>query len=297
MELLSGISNALAGVVDAVAPAVVRVEARRRVPSSGIIWAADGLVVTAEHTVEFDDQVRIGLPDGRAVSASLVGRDPSTDVAVLRVSSGDLPTAVWADPQHVRVGHLAVSLGRPGRTIRARLGVVSAASDNWRAPTGAVLERYLETDVGSAPGFSGGPLVDLEGRVVGMTTAGLLPNALLAIPAPVVGRAVEALLAHGHIRRGYLGVGAQPVRLPAALRRTLGRDNGLLVLSVAPESPAEQAGLILGDVIVGVGDLPIHHLQDLMGVLTADRIGASIPVQILRGGERRELTMQVGERA
>ena len=296
MESLSSMSNALAGVVEAAAPAVVRVEARRRVPSSGIIWAADGLVVTAEHTVEHDDHVRIGLTDGEPVPASVVGRDHSTDLAVLRVSSRDLPTLIWADPQHARVGHLAVNLGRPGRTIRARLGMISAAADNWRAPTGAVLERYLEADTGSAPGFSGGPLVDVQGRVVGMTTAGLLPNTMLAIPAPVVGRVVEALLAYGRIRRGYLGVGAQPVRLPASLRQTLGRDRGLLLMSVEPESPAERAGLLLGDVIVGIGGLPVHHLQDLMSVLTTDRIGASMPVQLVRGGAVRDMAVQVGER-
>ncbi|MDR7545164.1 MAG: S1C family serine protease [Armatimonadota bacterium] len=296
MDILSDLSDGLASLVEAVGPSVVRVEARRRLPASGIAWSSDGLIVTADHAIEHEEGIRVGLADGRTVTAVPVGRDPSTDVALVRARATGLTPATWVEPGTARTGHLVVSLGRPGRAVRARLGILTAVADAWRAPGGAAIDRYLELDSGPAAGFSGGATVDASGGVLGMQTTGLLRQTALALPLPTLRRVADALLAHGRVRRGYLGIGGQPVRLPVGLCRDLGQEVGLLLVSVEPGSPAEAAGLLLGDVMLAVGDEPIGHLQDLFGLLTAERIGTAVPVRILRGGEPRELSVVIGER-
>jgi serine protease DegQ len=296
VRMLSTLSAEIAGLAETAAPSVVRVEARRRWPASGLVWAAEGLVLAADHAVEQDEGIRIGLADGATVPASIVGRDPSTDIALLRAETGGLMPPAWADPQQARVGHLAVIVGRPGRTVRARLGLLSAVAAAWRAPSGAELEPYLEVSAGRAPGFSGGAVLDSAGAVLGMLTSGLARHAAVALPEPTLRRVAAGLLAYGRMRRGYLGIGAQPVRLPAGLRAPAGHAVGLLVLSVEPGSPAEKAGLFLGDVLLGIGDAPVRHPQDLIAALGADRIGVEVPVRILRGGAVQQIGVVVGER-
>src|SRR5574337_38339 len=160
MQGLNEISGELSGIVEKAAPSVVRVEARHRVPGSGIVWASDGTIVTADHIIEREEDLRIGLADGRVVEATLVGRDPTTDVAVLRAQAAGLSVPAWTDGERTKVGQLVLALARPGRTVRARLGMISALGDAWRAPAGGELTRYLEADVAIRFGFSGGPLVD-----------------------------------------------------------------------------------------------------------------------------------------
>lgn len=296
MATLTDLSEDLSRVVAERAPSVVRVDARHRMPSSGIVWSADGVVVTADHAVERDDEIQIGLPTGEAVSAALVGRDPSTDVAVLRAHTHGLTPAAWSDAASAKVGSLVLALGRPGKTIRARLGILSALGDAWRAPAGGEFDRYLETDVGMAFGFSGGLLLDASGGALGMNTAGLLRRTALAVPAATLRRVVETLLAHGRIRRGYLGIGAHPVRLPDALRDQLGQRTGLIVISVEPGSPADGAGITLGDVLVFVGGVPVRQLEEVLSHLGPDAIGKPLPVRLLRGGDIKELSVTVTER-
>ncbi len=296
MEVLRTLSSELAGIVETLGPSVVRVEARRRAPASGVVWAPEGLVLTADHVVELEERIRIGLADGRAVAASLVGRDPTTDIAVLRAEAGGLVPAGWADAREARVGHMVLSLGRPGRTVRARLGVLSAVAGGWRAPGGVEIDRYIEIDTGPAEGFSGGPVADATGAVLGMRTSGLLRRTALALPASTVRRVVETLVMHGRVRRGYLGIGTHPVRLPSAVRQEVDRDTGLLVLSVEPGSPAEQAGLLLGDVVLRLGEIAVGHAEDLLGLLNADRIGTTLPAQVLRAGAVRIVNVLIGER-
>ncbi len=295
-QILSDLSDALAAMVEAVGPGVVSVEARRRLPGSGIIWSPDGVIVTAHHVVESDENISVSLADGRSVAAKLVGRDPTTDLAVLRAEATGLKPPAWADADSLRVGHLVLALGRPGKTVMATLGVVSALGESWRTPAGGLLDRYLQTDVVMYPGFSGGPLVDADGKVLGLNTSALLRGISLAVPASTLRRVTETLLAHGRVRRGYLGVGSQPVRLPSALAKQLDQETGLLLVSVEPGSPAEQGGLLLGDVIVALAGQPIRHMDDLLAGLSGDQVGASVPVRIVRGGKVQEMKVVIGER-
>lgn len=295
-DVLKGVSDALAGLVESAGGSVLRVEGRRRMASSGIAWSADGLVVTAHHTLERDDDLSVGLPGGERAPARLIGRDPSTDLALLRAESSGLSPARWVDPETARVGHLVLALGRPGRTAQATLGIVSALGEGWRTPAGGAIDRFMQTDVVMAPGFSGGPLVAAGGAALGMNSSGLVPGLSLAVPAPTVRRVVEALLAHGRVRRGYLGIGAQPARLPAALAEQLGQESGLLLLSVEPGGPAEAAGLLLGDTIVAAGGQPVRGMGDLIEHLGDDRVGQTLTVSLLRGGALEERQVLIGER-
>ncbi len=299
-EILSQYSNALAEIVEAAGQTVVRVEGRRRLPASGIVWA-DGIVVTSHHALERDEDLRVGLPDGHAVTATLVGRDPTTDVAVLRAETPEFITtsllAGLASLDSLRVGHLVLALGRPGQAVQATLGIVKALGDAWHAPAGGRLDRYLETDIAMYPGFSGGPLVDVEGRLLGLNTSALLRGATITVPPATLRQRVEQLLAHGRIRQGYLGVGVQPARLPAALEQRLGQDAGLLVSSVEPGSPAERGGLVLGDTLLTVEGQPVRHLDDLMAFLGIERIGHPLSLRVLRGGQAQEIRIIVGERS
>jgi S1-C subfamily serine protease len=295
-NVLIDLSNDLADVVAATGLAVVRIESRRRIPASGVLWSSDGLVVTAHHVVERDDSIVLGLPDGQTATAALVGRDATTDVAVLRVQANDLTPPTWAGPDALKVGHLVLALGRPGKTVQATLGIVSALGGSWRTRGGGQIDHYLQTDVVMYPGFSGGPLVSAAGHVVGINTSALLRGTSLAIPMPTVRRVVEDLVAHGQVRRGYLGVGTQPARLPASLAEQLGQETGLLLVSVEPDSPADRGGLFLGDTIVAFDGQPVRHHDDLLSYLGGDRVGARAPVRFVRGGQLEEVEVVIAER-
>jgi S1-C subfamily serine protease len=296
MTVLSSFSDDLAAIVERAAPTVARIDARRAI-GSGTIWSPEGILVTAAHVVEREDRVEVGLFDGRTLPATLVGRDPTTDVAVLRVQATGLTPPAWAGPDGLRVGQLILALARPGRTLRATLGILSAAGDAWRTRAGGQIDRYLQADVRVWPGFSGGPLIDVSGSALGLNTAAMRRGPSLTIPATTLRRVVDALLAYGRVRRGYLGVGAHPVRLPAGPAQQLGQELGLLLVSVEPGSPAERGGLFLGDVIVAVAGQAVRRPDDLMAMLTGDQVGSTVPVRIVRGGQVQDLNITVGERA
>lgn len=296
-DILQNLSNALGQTVETVGASVVQVDARRRLPASGIVWSADGVIVTAHHVVQRDDNLKIGLPGGDSAPASLVGRDPTTDVAVLRTEAKDLTAPTWATFNgDVKVGHLVLALGRPGQTVQATLGIVSALGDSWRAPSGGLLDHYLQTDVVMYPGFSGGPLVNATGQVVGLNTSALLRGVSLTVPASTLRRVVETLLAHGKVRRGYLGVSTQAVRLPEALARQLNQETGLLLIAVEKDSPGEKGGLVLGDTIVALDNVAVRHHDDLLALLSPDRVGQATPVKVIRGGQVQEINVTIGER-
>jgi len=295
-DFLRNLSDAMAGIVESAGRSVVRVEGRRRLAASGVVWSADGVILTAHHVVHADDEIGIALPDGNSAGARLVGRDPSTDLAVLRTDAPGLVAAERTAGQELHVGHLVLALGRPGRTVQATLGIVSALGGEWRTPAGGMVDRYLQTDVVMYPGFSGGPLVDVGGRLVGMNTSALLRGVSLAVPVPTLERVVESLLTHGRVRRGYLGVGAQPVRLPQAIAQQLGQETGLLLASVNAGGPADTAGLLLGDTLVSMDGQPLRHMDDLVAALGGDRIGQEARIRLLRGGQIQEIGVVIGAR-
>jgi len=296
MKKIEDVSNAFAEAVEKAGQSVVRVEARRRLPASGIVWSSDGVIITAHHVVHRDENIHVGLSSGDKVLATFVGRDPTTDLAVLRVEANGLTPPSWVGREGLRVGHLVMALGRPGKSVRAALGIVSALGESWRTPVGGELESYIQTDLVMYPGFSGGLLVEANGKGVGLNTSGLLRGANLAVPFESLQRVVETLLEHGRIRRGYLGVSVQPVRLPAGVAEQLNQKIGLLVVSVEQDSPADEGGLVLGDAIVRVDDQAIHQADDLLTLLSGDRVGVDVSLRVVRGGELKDVTTVIGER-
>jgi S1-C subfamily serine protease len=290
---LVDLSGELAAVVESAVASVVRVEGRRRSASSGVAWSPDGVIVSSHHAVDGEEDVPVGLHDGRTVSARVVGRDPGSDLAVLRAEVKGLAAPRWDESTTPRVGHLVVGVSRPGRTARARLGVVSAVAGEWRTPAGGRLESYLETDIDPRPGFSGGLLLGADGRAIGVTTAGLVRGAGMAVVPRSLRRVVEALLVHGRLRRGYLGLGTQTI---AMVPPQAGQTAAIIVLSVQPDSPAARAGLLVGDVLLRAGEDRLTHPAALMPALDEDRVGHELRLRILRAGEERDVTIVVGER-
>jgi S1-C subfamily serine protease len=297
MSDLLSLSQSISSLVERLAPSVVRVEARRRRGATGIVWSAEGHILTTSHSVENEGQVQVTLPEGRTAPAELVGRDPSTDLALLKTEVSGLTPLSPAPLEGVKVGHLVLALGHPGRTTRATLGIVSALGDEWRTHAGGRIHRYLETDADLPPGFSGGPLVDAQGRFLGLLTAAFSRTAAVAIPGETLSRVVSTLQEHGGVRRGYLGVGAYPVRLPQHLWARAGAETGLIFLSVDPDGPASRAGLLMGDVLVNLGGRSLEGVEDLLGYLADEKVGTSVPAKVLRAGEPREVSLTIGKRS
>lgn len=294
---LLALSNDLAEAVARAGRAVVAVHARPRVPSSGVHWR-QGVIVTADHTVKRDEEISVSLPDGRMVPAVLAGRDPSTDLAVLKLQGGEFPTAEIGDAAALRVGHVVLAVARPGeRGVSASWGVISALGGPWRTWHGGQIDQFIRLDLTLYPGFSGGALVDAHGRVMGINTSG--PRSMvLTIPPSTVNRVVGQLLEKGRIARGYLGLGMQPVRLPESLKRTLNlpRAGGVIIVAVEPDSPAERAGLLIGDVLVALDGVPISDTADVQALLGPERVGTAVVTSIIRAGLLAERTVVVGER-
>ncbi len=284
MNGLQSLSNDLAAAVERASRAVFAVNGRARLGSTGVHWRP-GLVVTADHTVHVDEEVTITGPDGRALTARVAGRDPTIDVAVLKVDAPAVAVAEVADSDAVRVGHIVLALGSGPR---ASWGVVSSVGEG----------RMLHLDLTLYPGFSGGPLVDAQGRVVGLNTSGASRHWQLAVPAAAVSRVVDELLRRGRIPRAYLGVSTQPVRLPEPVRQRLNLDQqtAVIVVEVQAASPAAEAGLMIGDVIVSLGATRIADPTDLKSALRPDRVGESITASVIRGGEPKDFQVIVGER-
>lgn len=291
-DILRTLSDAMADAVQAAGASVVRLEARRRMPATGIVWSADGVIITAHHVIENEDSITVGLPGGERVTAALVGRDPNTDTAVLRAEASGLAVPEWAEADAVRVGHLALAVGRPGSQLQTTLGVVSALSHSPNEN-----HFFAQTDVVMYPGFSGGPLVSVTGQIIGLNSSALMRGASLTVQTPTLRHVVDNLLRHGRMRRGYLGVGVQPARLPQALAEQLGQKSGVLVMSVEPDSPAEHGGLFMGDTIVAVDGQPIESGEDLLAALGGGRIGQHVPVRIVRGGQTHDIAVTIGERS
>jgi len=286
--MLSTLSRDLADAVEHAGRSVVAIHARRRIPSSGVLWQP-GVIVTANHTVQRDEDIVVSLGSGRPVPVTLAGRDPSTDLAVLRMEGTAVPPVERGEAADLQAGRLVLALGRPGPNITASLGLVSTVGSEWRTWQGGKVDRFVRLDLAIYDGFSGGALVEASGKVLGINTSGLSRAVALMLPAVTVDRVTEQLLATGRVRRGYLGIAVQPVRLP-------GGGLGLMIVNLEPGGTAQSAGLLLGDIIVGIDDRDVGDPMDLLATLGPERVGQPVVAKILRAGEPRTVTVTVGER-
>ena len=298
-NVLVELSDALADAAEKAGKATVLVNARRRMPASGIAYTSE-LILTADHVVEREEGIKILLADGIEVAARVAGRDAGSDLAVLKLENAAGADAVAeATKTPARLGQIALALGRPSPDgIEASLGTVSAIGGPIRTGRGGMLERYIRTDSISYPGFSGGPLVAADGTVLGINTSGLSSGSAITIPADVAWKVADALLKHGRIKRGYLGIRSQAVEIPSASQASLKRAQatGLLVMGVEKDSPAAKGGFIVGDLLVAVAGTPVLHHDELFTRLDGDVAGKSTPIEILRGGQPQTLNVLVGER-
>ena len=296
-NLLVELSDALADAAEKAGQATVLVNARRRMPASGIVYASD-LILTADHILEREEGIKVILGDGAEVSARIAGRDAGSDLAVLKLERAAGAVAE-ATKSPARLGQIALALGRPTPDgIEASLGTVSAVGGPIRTGRGGMLERYLRTDSISYPGFSGGPLVGADGTVLGLNTSGLANGAAVTVPADIAWRIADTLVKQGRIKRGYLGIRSQSVEIPDALQKMLNREQatGLLIVGVENDSPASRGGLMVGDILVAVAGTPVVHHDELFTGLNEEVAGKPAPIHILRGGQPQTLNVLIGEK-
>lgn len=312
----SALSNELAGVVERVGPSVAAIHGRERIPSSGVLWR-EGVVVTANHTVRREEDITVVLHDGTALPAAIAGRDPTTDLATLRLGAppqdtrskrasargASAPTsaavvAAVGDASTLRAGELVLGIGRPGRDATVSVGIVRSVGGEWRTWRGGKIDHLIRLDMEVRDGFSGGALVDAAGSVVGLTTSGLSRGGAIAVPSVTVTRVVDQLLETGRIPRGYLGVGIQPVRIAESVATKMGISDrtGAMIMLVEPGSPAEQGGALMGDVLVDIDGTPAGRVGNLAALLGPEHVGKRITARVIRAGAIRELTLTVGER-
>jgi S1-C subfamily serine protease len=294
---LVDISDAIATIVADSRAFTVTVFGRRRLPGTGIVWSSD-LIVTANHIVERDEGIEVSSESGNRVAASVVGRDPGGDIAVLRVADGALNPASRASGE-VRAGEIALGIGRAGSgQPHVSIGVVNTAEAALRVSRGRIIEPVIQSEIVMLPGFSGGPLLNANGEVLGMNSSHLGRGASLAISSAALAPIVETLTTHGRLRRGYLGIGTQAVGLSASQvsESGLGAESGLVILSIDQGGPAQAAGLFIGDILVAVNGAPVRSVDDLVDQLPGEVIGSSIPVVVVRGSQQQEISITVGER-
>lgn len=308
--LLDAYSRAVVHAAETVAPAVVRVEVPRRPAwqrrrdargrdrervgqGSGFIFTPDGFVLTNSHVVHGSRTVNVEMAGGRNVAAQVIGEDPDTDVAVLRIHGTDLPYAALGDSSALRVGQLAIAIGNPlGFQSTVTAGVVSALGRSFRSTTGRLIDDVIQTDAALNPGNSGGPLANSRGEVIGVNTAVIMPaqGICFAVGINTVKVVAAQLIKQGRVRRGHLGIAGQNIALDASAARALGMPGGgVLVLSVEPDSPAARAGVIEGDVVISLHDQPVSGIDDLHRLLSEDRIDRELELSVLREQERLQL--------
>ena len=298
MSALTNLSDDLSNAVASAARSVVTVHGGRRFGASGVLWRP-GVVVTTDHALEQDEEIGVTLPDGTRVAARLAGRDGSTDLAILKIDSNAAPVAERAPVEALRIGHVVIAVARPGGDgPSASMGVMSALSDSWTTWRGGRVDRFIRADLTLYPGFSGGPLVDAAGQLIGINTSGLTRHWSVALPPSTVDRVADALLAKGRIARGYLGVGLQPVRVPESIARTLqlARTGGAIVVAVEPGSPADRSGVMIGDVLIGIDGAAVSDVEDVHGLLGPDKVGAQSSLRVIRAGALAEVSVTIGER-
>lgn len=312
-RLLDAYSHAVTRAAELVSPAVVRIDCHhqsapgdrgRRQPlgsGSGFVFTPDGLILTNSHVVHAAHSIRVTLPDGRQSEADLIGDDPDTDLAVIRIGVTPLATVALGDSDQLRVGQLAIAIGNPfGFDTTVTAGVVSALGRTLRAASGRLIDSVVQTDAALNPGNSGGPLVNSRGEVIGVNTAIILPaqGICFAIAANTARLVASLLIRDGRIRRAYVGLAGQNVRIPRHLIRfhNLTTEQGILVSGVEADSPAAQSGVEPGDVLIACDGQPVTSVDDLHRLLSEQRIGAMVTVSLLRGSEKRLMTIVPVER-
>lgn len=288
----SELSEVLSKVVESTGKSVVRVQGRRR-PFSGIVWSANEIVTVHHGLLHADGGVVVGV-DGTELKAKVKGSDPSTDIALLEID-GALPPATFDDGAALKVGNLVLRLARPGQTVRATAGIVGTqGSKPWRTHRGGEIDRYLESDAAHQPGFSGGPLAGLDGKVLGMTTTGLLRGTSLTLPTLTLKRVVAQLQQHGKVRQSYLGLSMQPLTLPDDVKQITGEEVGLVVIAIEKGGPAEAAGITYGDIVLHLGDASVKTVEDLYVYLRGDHVGEQVPVKFFRQGKVQTVQVTLG---
>ena len=293
---LVAFSDHAAQLVERTGSSIVAVHGGGRGSSSGIHWRS-GVIVTAEEVLERDEDIKITLPGGRLVEASLAGRDPSTDIAVLRFQPDGLPAAQTGDASSLRPGHVALAVGNHEGAPLAALGIVAFVGGPWHSLRGGTIDNHVRVDLVLTQAAEGGALVDAQGRIVGMAVLGPRRRGL-AIPASTINRVVDQLLAKGHIFRGYLGAGLQPMRRgrPSHDTQPSSSGRGVLVVSIDPDGPAARAGLLVGDIIMTWNAKPVDRVREVMQFLGAESAGSTVDLGLIRGGAPTALKVVIGER-
>lgn len=295
VERLSELSEALASAVAAADASVVRVDGGCRGATSGFVFDTNGLVLTTAHGIDAESALEVGFSDGESLPAALVGRDASTDVALLRVERSDTSPFRPADDTKLRRGELVLALARPGRGVRVALGVVGALGDEYRTGRGGTVERYIEPSLLAIAPHSGGPLLDAKGELVGMNTSAIARGSFVTLPQRTLARVAALLLEHGSVRRGFLGVSVHPVRLPKTLAAAVAQPYGLVVVGLEPGGAAERDGVLIGDVLLSLEGTPLASIPDLAAALS-NRSDQPTRLVLARGGARLELSVTPGAR-
>ncbi len=295
---LAEFSGEIAKLVDRVSRSVVAVHGRRRSHSSGVQWRKE-FIVTAEHALRRDEDITVTAPDGQELRANLVGRDPGSDLALLKVEGIAFPESDLNGSTQPRTGELSFVIGRsPKSGPNVSMGIISAVSGPWRTWRGGQLDFYIRLGAEVFDGSSGGAVIDHRGHLVGIATSALSRVAGLAIPASNVNRVVDLLQSKGAVPRPFLGVGLQSIPLPDSFRQKLSLKNssGMMVLSVEEGGPAGTAGILVGDILFRIDGTDIQEIDDLQSYLTAEKIGTRVEAEVIRGGEGRKFVIVVGER-
>jgi serine protease DegQ len=301
---LQNLSNDLAVAAEAVGPSVVAVHAQHRIPSSGIQWRKD-VIVTVNHGIRRSEGISVLLGPDKSVAAMIVGRDPSTDLAILKLAGEELedeaklPLPGIADASGLKLANLVLALGRSWRgNLVASAGIIGGLSGAWQTWAGGKIDQHIRLDLELYSGFSGGPLVNAEGKVIGINTRGAARGRAVTIPASTINRVVDELLEKGHIARPYLGVAMQPVAVPESMRSKLKSElsNGMVIVHVEPNSPADRAGMLLGDILVELQGRPLDGMESVQQILSSANVGEKVPATVLRGGSPTQLSVTLDER-
>jgi S1-C subfamily serine protease len=293
---LDGFSDALADRLDGIAARLVAIRSGGRGTSTGIVWRP-GLIVTAEEALDADDDIALLHSDGSSAAASLVGRDAGTDIALLRTEERPFPDLTFGSTSGLRAGHLVVAAGRRPEGIVAAFGIVALAGGPWKSLRGGHIDRRLHLDLRLDPRAEGGVVLDASGSAFGMTVLGPR-GGVLVIPSETIERVARQLLEHGHVARGYLGLGLQPVRIDRTTAETCGLPEplGLMVISADPDGPGQSAGVRQGDVLIRWNDQALVSVRGIHALLGPESVGQTVELELLRGGERQALPVRIGER-